>query len=138
MNRALILASLLAMGVAPPLVAQRSVEPFERWEQSTFSGPVEKTKVGRLSMDERSAQRDYRYEGLLIGGVPLGTFGFILGHSLTGDCPTVPGADCRSSGFGDAVTLGLIGATVGGGLGYLIGRLSPKPPPRTAADSAAS
>ena len=138
MGRALILASLLAVVVAMPLVAQHSLEPFEEWEQSTFPGSADKPELGLFSMDEPPAQRDYGYEGLLIGGVPLGTFGFILGNGLTRSCPTVPEADCRSGGLGDAVTLGLIGATVGGSLGYLIGRLSSKPPPRTAADSTAS
>jgi hypothetical protein len=137
MSRTLIFVSLLALDVASPLAAQRNAEPFEQWQQSTLFGPAEQNKVDRVSLDEPSARRDYRYEGLLIGGVPFGTFGFILGHGLTRDCPTVPGADCRSGGLGDAVTLGLLGAAVGGGLGYLIGRLSPKPPPRTAADSTA-
>jgi len=50
-------------------------------------------------------RRDYRYEGLLIGGLALGADGEL----------------------GRAVAVGLVGAAVGGGLGYLIGRLSGKP-----------
>ena len=136
MSRFLMLAILFAAGVATPLVAQRSVDRFERWEHPASRGPADETKLRPSSIEEQPARRDYRYEGLLIGGVPLGIFGAILGHGLTPACPTVPGADCSPDQLGNAITLGLIGAAVGGGLGYLVGWLSPKPAPRNAADSA--
>lgn len=112
----------------------RGVQPFERWDQSTSLEPGEPT-IGGWAGEDRPARRDYRYEGLLIGGLPLGTLGFILGHGFTRDRPTVPGADCRSGGLGDGLTLGLVGAAVGGGLAYVIGRLSSKPPPRDSVDT---
>jgi hypothetical protein len=71
---------------------------------------------------------DYRYEGLAIGGIPLAVLGAYMGSQMTSDCPTVPGADCSHGNLGDAVTLGLIGGALGGGVGYVIGRLSPKEP----------
>ena len=136
MRRPLILAILFAAGVTTPLMAQRSVDRLERWEHPGFRGPDE-TKVGSSSIGEQPGRRDYRYEGLLIGGVPFGTLGAILGHGLTPACPTVPGADCSPDRLGNAITLGLVGAALGGGLGYLIGWLSPKPAPPNAADSTA-
>lgn len=114
--------------------ARTRCPPFERWDQCTSLEPGEPT-IGGSAGEDRPARRDYRYEGLLIGGLPLGTLGFILGHGFTRDRPTVPGADCRSGGLGDGLTLGLVGAAVGGGLAYVIGRLSSKPPPRDSVDT---
>jgi hypothetical protein len=73
--------------------------------------------------------RDYRYEGLVVGGVALGAFGAWVGSQLRGPCPTEAGVECGSDRVGNAVTLGLVGAAIGGGIGYLVGRLSSKAEP---------
>ena len=133
MKRTLTVALLLASGPVTSLAAQRAADGFQRWE---YSGRVGADRLAGRSSSRNEPRRDYRYEGLLIGGAGLGVFGAILGHGLNYSCPTVPGGDCNPDRLGRAVTLGLIGAAVGGGLGYLVGRLSPKPPPRGTMDSA--
>jgi len=134
MKQTLTVALLLASGPVTSLAAQRAVDGFQRWEYSDRVGPADHLAGPSYSRNE--PRRDYRYEGLLIGGAGFGVFGAILGHGLTYACPTVPGADCSPDRLGNAVTLGLIGVAVGGGLGYLVGRISPKPPPRGTMDSA--
>lgn len=138
-----------ALGTIAILVTRRRLQPGARARGGAARtrcpalravGPVHIFGTGRaddwwLGRRGSTCRRDYRYEGLLIGGLPLGTLGFILGHGFTRDRPTVPGADCRSGGLGDGLTLGLVGAAVGGGLAYVIGRLSSKPPPRDSVDT---
>jgi hypothetical protein len=134
MYRALALGILLGPLVAMPLAAQRSSNGFQPWEppphtlESRDAPAVPALHLGRLP------RRDYRYEGLFIGGLAFGTLGAVVGHGLSQACPTVPGADCEPDRLGNAVTVGLVGAAVGGGLGFLIGWLSPKPNPVAAAD----
>lgn len=104
-------------------IAARGSRPGWRSEDAVSTlravGPVHVFGTGRaddwwLGRRGSTCRRDYRYEGLLIGGLPLGTLGFILGHGFTRDRPTVPGADCRSGGLGDGLTVGPVGAAVGG------------------------
>ena len=137
MIRTLTVALFLASGPVTSLAAQRTVDGFQRWEYSGRVGPPDSRSAGRSSSWNELSGQDYRYEGLLIGGAGLGMFGAILGHSLSNACPTVPGGDCNPDRLGNAVTLGLVGAVVGGGLGYLVGRLSPKRPAHGTMDSAA-
>lgn len=137
MTRPLALATLLSALVAIPLSAQRAPAGFHHWEAPAHAlESNERLPSPPLSWG-RMPRRDYRYEGLLIGGVTFGTLGAVVGNGLTLGCPTVPGADCEPDRLGNAVTLGLIGAAIGGGLGYLVGWLSPKPNPAPAADSTA-
>jgi hypothetical protein len=74
--------------------------------------------------------RDYRYEGLVFGGVAFGALGVWMGSQISAGCPAEPGVPCHTNKAGQAVALGLVGAALGGGLGYLVGRFSPKRPPR--------
>jgi hypothetical protein len=75
-------------------------------------------------------RRDYRYEGLLIGGLVLGVAGAWAGSQISGGCALSAGNSCYNDRVGTTVGLGLLGAVVGGGFGYLIGRLSPRLPAR--------
>ena len=61
-----------------------------------------------------------------MGGLALGALGAWIGSRITLGCPTEPGVRCDTDRLGDAVALGLVGMAVGGGVGYLVGRLSPK------------
>jgi hypothetical protein len=73
---------------------------------------------------------DYRYEGLAFGGLAFGALGAWLGSRNYGICSLEPGSECSGNRdrLGNGIALGLVGAAVGGGLGYLVGRFSPKRP----------
>ncbi len=108
-----------------------AASPRYEWLPRGLDDPVPPPPPASAPLRLRSVQvprGDYRYEGLAIGGIPLAAFGAYLGSQLRSACPTVPGADCRQGSLGNAVTLGLVGGAIGGGVGYLIGRLSPKEP----------
>jgi hypothetical protein len=127
--RPLVLAALLSGMLAVPVAGQHRPAAFERWEV-TASSFTEGTAWDRDSTEGAASPRgDYRYEGLALGGLSFGVAGVLVGRGLAVGCPTVPGADCEPDRLGNAITLGLVGAAVGGGLGYLIGRLSPKRSP---------
>jgi hypothetical protein len=116
--------SLLILIVAASLPAQQIRPVLERWEPATSpfgAGPAQDTAP--------LPRRDYRYEGLAFGGIVFGAAGAWVGWNVSLGCPTVPGARCEPDRLGNAVAVGLAGAALGGGLGYLIGRLSSKPHP---------
>jgi hypothetical protein len=111
------------------LSAQQLPPSFARWHpgalvagESTLDS-AQQAGAGRLHQD------DYRYEGLIFGGVALGTLGAWAGSQISGGCPLTSGNDCGTDRVGQAIALGLAGAAIGGGLGYLVGRASPKRPP---------
>lgn len=138
MHRPLVLVALLTAVVALPLSAQRHTEGFQPWAAPAHALEADETPASPSIAWGRVPRRDYRYEGLLIGGLAFGTLGTVIGSGLSLGCPTVPGADCRDPDrLGNAVTLGLVGAAIGGGLGYLVGWLSPKRDVPAAADSTA-
>ncbi len=120
---------LLALGLThfgwTSLPAQQNARSFDRWEPPAvlvvsplYTPPEESPSIG-----------DYRYEGLVFGGVVFGALGAYLGSRVSGACPLEPGIRCESDQLGQAVALGLVGAGLGGGLGYLVGRFSPKKHP---------
>jgi hypothetical protein len=117
--RSVWLLSACTIALSASLPAQQASPLFHRWE-----APATGTPSDTLS----PPQGDYRYEGLAFGGLVFGALGAWLGSRNYATCPTVPGAQC--SGNSDkllgGVALGLAGAAVGGGLGYLVGRFSPK------------
>ncbi len=133
MRTGLLLTGLLHLGGGVSLPAQQHTAPFIRWEPSATS--TAPTKSWRTPERKSAAIGDYRYEGLAFGGVVLGPLGTWMGSQLSAACPLEPGTPCGSDKVEQAVTLGLVGAVVGGGLGYLVGRFSPKRPspiaPRT-------
>ncbi len=102
---------------------------FVRWEAPATS-PASTARWGADQQDTVLVpRRDYRYEGLVFGGVGFGAMGAWIGSHDSAACPTVAGAQCRPDRSGNAIVLGLAGAAAGGGLGYLVGRLTSKPPP---------
>jgi hypothetical protein len=120
MLRHLAIAGFLVEVVSvAPLSGQHAKAPFERWEASRT-----------LPDTVLAPRRDYRYEGLLIGGLALGAAGAWAGSQISGGCALSPNNSCYHDRIGTAVALGLLSAAVGGGVGYLVGRLSPKLPPR--------
>jgi hypothetical protein len=128
MRSVFILVGLLHLGGGVSLPAQQRAAPFIRWEPSAHS--PEFTRSWRSAERESDGLRDYRYEGLALGGVALGALGVWAGSQLSAACPLQPGGDCYNNRTENAIALGLVGAAVGGGVGYLIGRFSPKRPPR--------
>jgi hypothetical protein len=112
------------------LGAQQIQRAFESWDDhvatTLTSVPMRSATPQREAVEV--SRGDYRYEGLLVGGLAFGALGAWVGSQLREACPTEPGVKCGHDGLGDAVTLGLASAVLGGGLGYLIGRLSAKPP----------
>jgi hypothetical protein len=119
--------TLLVMLVAvAPLSGQRASAPLEQWKASPLSPSA--SSQSRGEPETMSPRRDYRYEGLLIGGLVLGAAGAWAGSQIGTSCALSVNGTCDNDKLGSAVGLGLISAVVGGGVGYLIGRLSPKVP----------
>ena len=116
MSRIAIQAVLLST-LGGMLEGQQIQPTLARWRAETLS--VSSTRLH---------QDDYRHEGLIFGGVALGALGAWVGSQISGACPLGSGSECGTDRVGNAVMLGLSGAAIGGGLGYLVGRLSPKRP----------
>lgn len=127
MRNGLLLAGLLQLGGGALLPAQQRAAPFIRWEFSaTRPEPI---RSWRTAEEKSDGLGDYRYESLALGGLTLGALGVWVGSQLSAGCPLEPGGPCYTNKTENAIALGLAGAVVGGGLGYLIGRFSPKRPP---------
>jgi hypothetical protein len=127
MLRIAIQIILLSM-VGGILQAQQLPPAFARWQPERFSA-IE--TAGDSSLEEsfaRFQQDDYRYEGLIFGAATLGALGAWIGSRISGPCLLTSDNDCRTDRAGNAVVLGLAGTVVGGGVGYLAGRISPKRP----------
>jgi len=67
---------------------------------------------------------DYRFEGTAIGALFLGALGAWIGTEACRNQPTPIGSGGSSSCSG--VTVGLAGVAIGGGIGYVLGRITPK------------
>lgn len=131
MRTGLILTALLHLGLTS-LPAQQRPAPFLRWEPAALSpGP---TTSGQATQAKSEDLGDYRYEGLVFGGFVFGVAGAWAGSRISAGCLLEPGVPCPSNKAENAVALGLAGAVLGGGLGYLVGRLSPKRAPRVDPD----
>ncbi len=121
--------TLFHVFVSVSLAAQQLKPRFVRWElpvtQLSSTEPLDTDRRGTVLVP----RRDYRHEGLAFGGIVFGAAGAWIGWNVAVGCPLVPGADCQPDRLGNAVAVGLAGAAVGGGLGYLVGRLSSKPYP---------
>ena len=127
--RALLVSGLLAAILTTIGGAQQQPATFARWNPAVPGEVDSDSTSGIRRAAVAVGRRDYRYEGLLIGGLTLGAVGAYVGSQLRDACPTEPGVDCGTDEVGNAVALGLVGAAIGGGLGYVVGRLSPKPEP---------
>ena len=121
--------TLFHVFVSVSLAAQQLKPRFVRRElpvtQLSSTEPLDTDRRGTVLVP----RRDYRYEGLALGGIVFGTAGAWIGWNVAVGCPLVPGADCEPDRVGNAVAAGLAGVAVGGGLGYLVGRFSSKPHP---------
>jgi hypothetical protein len=127
MLRPLRLTGFLIIALGTSLAAQQARPTFEPWEAP--SSPLPQVQFGATSRSDTllAPRRDYRYEGLLVGELSLGLAGAWAGSQISGPCLLAQGGSCGNDKVGTAVALGLLGAVVGGGVGYLVGRLSPKP-----------
>jgi hypothetical protein len=115
---------LLHLGGASSLPAQQHAAPFIRWEPTAIA--PESTTSRRRAQGKTEGLGDYRYEGLAFGGVVFGALGVWVGSRVSGACALEPGIPCPSTDTENAIALGLAGAAIGGGLGYLVGRFSPQ------------
>jgi hypothetical protein len=129
MHRLLQSAGFLLLS-ATALPAQQNPTDFESWNPPSASLPQGPGALRLMSV--QVPRRDYRYEGLALGGIAFGALGAWVGSQITEACPTEPGIDCGPDRLGNALAVGIAAAAVGGGLGYLVGRLSSKPDPAPA------
>ena len=128
MRREWFVTGLLCLGAASSLAAQQATPLFDRWEASGSSFAMAETWAAP-EPDSVPSRGDYRYEGLVFGGVAFGTLGAWIGSRDFATCPLEPGVPCGNDNkLGDAIVAGLAGAAIGGTLGYLVGRFSPKKP----------
>ncbi len=109
---ALVPASLAAQRIDPARL--RSWSPALRLSTNTAVPAV------------ASLRRDYRLEGLVVGGLVFGAVGTWIGAEACHNQRQPIGASSGQSCTGDAVVVGLAGAAMGSGIGYLLGRLTPK------------
>jgi len=122
MSRSLSVLLLAALPVG--LSAQRL--EHGGWEPWT---PTFRVSTNAPASATASSRRDYRLEGLVVGGLVLGAVGAWIGAEVCHSGPQPVSAGSGESCTGDALVIGLAGAAVGGGIGYLLGRLTPKRSP---------
>jgi hypothetical protein len=121
--RAWYAAAFLLLTCPISATAQEIPERFARWEAAVVVPPDADSLQASVG--------DYRYEGIAFGGLVFGALGAYLGsRGFGGACPLQPGIRCGQDHdrLGNGIVGGLLGAAVGGGLGYLVGRFSPKKP----------
>lgn len=116
----LVAAVLLPVGLAAQRVERA---PLQSWSPEI-----------RISSDVTAAltaslRRDYRLEGLAVGGLLLGAVGMWIGSEACHNQPEPVGSGSGRSCTGDAAIVGLTGAVVGSVVGYLLGRGWPKRSP---------
>ena len=103
------LAAPTPVGWAPSVHLTAS---HSQWRSSLT---VPRTKVG-----------DYRIEGTVVGSLLLGAFGAWIGSASCQSQPTPVGGSAGPDCTGATLTVGFVGTVLGGGLGYLLGRGTPK------------
>jgi hypothetical protein len=115
----------LAAVVSAPLPGQRLAPTPPRWEPELRWAPQLRSATTARTSRLFPPAPDYRWEGLLVGGVLVGAFGAALGNGFCGYDEIQPKGSCvwpTVEGFA-------IGAVVGGVTGGLLGSLMPKAPP---------
>jgi hypothetical protein len=120
----LVTASIALSAVTPARAQRVAAVQFVGWEPAVGPGAV---LAGSAAADTaRVRSGDHRVEGAVIGGVLLGALGALLGNEICqgGAQPAAGGGD--SSCNGATIGSGLIGAIIGGTIGYFIGKSTPK------------
>jgi len=117
--------SVFLLALLPASVAGQRVDAA-RWQSWS---PTLRVSTNAPAPAAASLRRDYRLEGLVVGGLVFGAVGAWIGAEACHNQPQPIGAGSGQSCTGDAVVVGLAGAAVGSGIGYLLGRLTPKQSP---------
>jgi hypothetical protein len=127
-----LIAVLMMLGVVSPAEAQRlAPDQFVSWAPA--AGSAAAFPAPSTADTTRVRSGDHRVEGAVIGGVLLGALGAVLGHEICQGGAEPAGGGGGSSCTGATIGGGLIGAVIGGSIGYFLGKSTPKY--RPAADS---
>ncbi len=118
------LVSLVGLVSASALQAQRPSELGSDWTFKVQSGLSE--RASRFLVLSRAKVGDYRFEGTVVGALVLGALGGWIGSESCNNQPTPVASGAGSGCAGAALTVGFVGAVIGGGIGYLLGRGTPK------------
>ena len=109
------------------LVLSLLITPLELGAQRLTVAPqwtVAQLDLAPVRAHLRERAGDYRIEGTAMGALFLGAVGTWVGTEACRNQPTPIGSGGSSSCHG--VTVGLVGAALGGGVGYVLGRITPK------------
>jgi len=118
------LVSLVGLVSASALQAQRLSELGSDWTFKVQSGLSE--RASRFLVLSRAKVGDYRFEGTVVGALVLGALSGWIGSESCNNQPTPVASGAGSGCAGAALTVGFVGAVIGGGIGYLLGRGTPK------------
>ena len=118
------LVSLVGLVSASALQAQRLSELGSDWTFKVQSGLSE--RASRFLVLSRAKVGDYRFEGTVVGALVLGALGGWIGSESCNNQPTPVASGAGSGCTGATLTVGFVGAVIGGGIGYLLGRGMPK------------
>lgn len=116
-SRVLALLALVAVASSSASAQQMATPRFQAWAPEQL--PVTRAP---LAQPVPAVRRDYRYEGMLIGAVLFGALGAWIGTEACHSRPEPLGGAAGSQCTRDAFVVGGVGALVGAGLGYLLGR----------------
>jgi len=126
MRLLLVTLALVSFGPvsASSLQAQRLSDLGSDWTFKVQSAPSE--PAPRFLVVSRTKVGDYRFEGTVVGAVVLGALGGWIGSESCNNQPTPVASGAGSGCTGATLTVGFVGAVIGGGIGYLLGRGTPK------------
>ena len=121
-----LLAPILALTVVVPVCAsaQRLSLDFPAWRPHVVATSSVDHHVARANLQTKFP--DYRLEGTVLGVVLLGGLGLWMGTEVCNNQPQPVGSGGGSSC--SALPFALVGVAVGGGVGYVLGRITSKHP----------
>jgi len=121
-----LLAPILALTVVVPVCAsaQRLSLDFPAWRPHFVANSSVDHHVARANLQTKFP--DYRLEGTVLGVVLLGGLGLWMGTEVCNNQPQPVGSGGGSSC--SALPFALVGVAVGGGVGYVLGRITSKHP----------
>jgi len=105
--------------------AQRISSLGSDWTFNVQAPPSESQESSLLG-PSRANVGDHRFERMLIGALLLGGFGAWVGSESCHNQPEPVATNGGSECAGATLTVGFVGAVIGGGIGYLLGRATPK------------